>query len=408
MQARRSRAMALCERDDRAACAAMRPAVCHMLLLAAVAWLAPLTAAAPGPGAASDDAVVYWVSTPVLAGDTVVVAGAGLDGAKVTLAGAGSACAAAAAAASGSTTAWAQAVKAVLPVGCGPPCNITIETASALRVVEINKPQVAWLMGGRSASGSRSGEPVAASAVSAGGVLRVFGRGLAWSGGEGTGSPWRCTSGRASSPTPSTRLVIHSASGGVPVEVEAAAANCFEATFHIPVDLAAGHWAAQLVTPWGVADLLLEITSAPAAKTVHVSVDNDHSGNVLAALQAAANATSYHGVSAIVHLGARAYRLSRNLTLPNRTTLLGMGSGATSLLFDLGGRPGHDWATHPYGTGPYPTQGAFNYVQLAAVNSAVAHSAIRDLSLVLRSPPWFPTAALWMPPGARYVLPNLR
>lgn len=60
---------------------------------------------------------VYWVSTPVLPGDTIVVAGAGFAGSSVSLAGSGSGCLAAAAAAAAATATWAQSVKALLPNG---------------------------------------------------------------------------------------------------------------------------------------------------------------------------------------------------------------------------------------------------------------------------------------------------
>lgn len=375
------------------------------LLAAAIAPLLLVAAGSRTGGLLSEDPVasIYWVSTPVLPGDTAVVAGAGLAGANVSLAGAGTACAAAAAAVTPSTTAWAQSVKAVLPVGCGPPCNITIETAAAQRVVVvINQPKVAWLHTDHNGAGPGAR---GATTVSNGGVLRVFGRGLAWELSETRGvAAWHCISGRKVLAAPSTRLVIHPpTSGGAAVEVEAATANCFEATFTVPAGLAVGPRVAELVTPWGKARVMLKIALPPASETVHISVDSDHGGDILAALHAAENVTSARAApptTAVVHLGAREYTLSRNLTLPNHTTLLGMGVGVTTLLFDLIGPAGHDWAQHPYGTGPHPTEGTFNYLQLAAVSSASIDSAIRDLSLVLRSPPWFPTAALWMPPGA--------
>ena len=86
-------------------------------------------------------------------------------------------------------------------------------------------------------------------------------------------------------------------------------------------------------------------------------------------------------MSAVVHLGARSYRLSQPLSLPNHITLMGEGDVST-LLFELSGPKGTDWRSHCN--------------QSAAVEVRGANSALRDFSLVLSSPPYFPTAAVWM------------
>ena len=96
---------------------------------------------------------VYWVATPVLAGDTVLIAGAGLANASISLNGPGFGPAASPA------EVWAQSVKTVPPAGCGPPCNLTINTAGHSTVVAVNAPQLAWLgNAGRLTRGGASSE----------------------------------------------------------------------------------------------------------------------------------------------------------------------------------------------------------------------------------------------------------
>ena len=248
-----------------------------LLTLPLAAPLAPPLTAAPS---------VLWVSTPVLPGDTVMVAGAGLQGAKVQIAGAGPSCAAAAMAASGLAAAWAQSVKVLLPAGCGPPCNITIETAAPQPVVvTVNAPHVAWGLHG--------------SKVAPGGTLRLFGRGLAWEHSHtADGSArWRCIDGRSRQAAPSTKLRIATSSGAPPVLIEAGESNCYEVTFAMPPGLRAGRHSAELVTAWGATTITLEIVEPVARRVVHFSVDSDFGGHVNASLRAAANATTEPGVN---------------------------------------------------------------------------------------------------------------
>jgi hypothetical protein len=369
----------------------------HKIL--AVAAVAPLIGALSG---ASVPPSVYWVSTPAIAGDTVIVAGAGLAGATVSLAGSGPGCSAAAHAASTSTTVWEQSVKALLPVGCGPPCNVTIGTATGSRVVVVNAPEVEWV--------ANEGVVFQGAAT----VVRVFGRGLAWEAAanaadaDAASSGWRCASGRSRNRTPSTSLVFRApqyqppphganSSDHEPAPAASAAfvlgassATCYEASFALPAGLALelGFHSAELVTPWGSAAVPLHVVpAAPQLVVRHFEVDRDFGGDVHAALLGAAKATaSGREAAAVVQLGARLYTLSRTIELPNRTVLSGMSASTTTLLFELAGPRRQDFS--------------HDWNQSAAVAAAGADSAVRDLSLVLRSPPFFPTAAIWMLPSA--------
>lgn len=121
-------------------------------------------------------------------------------------------------------------------------------------VVRLNEPDVAWaLHGGR---------------VPVGGVLRVFGRGLAWEL-RGAGAVWRCTDGRSRQPTPSTTLRITQPGGAAVLVVGAAEANCYEAVFTLPAQLAAGRHFAELFTAWGSAAVFLEVVAA-VGNAVHL------------------------------------------------------------------------------------------------------------------------------------------
>ena len=327
---------------------------------------------------------VYWVATPVLAGDTILIAGAGLGNASISISGPGFG--ATAAAAANPADVWAQSVKVVLPAGCGPPCNLTIETAgrSSRTVVAVNAPQLEWLgNAGRVTRGEAA-------------TLRVFGRGMAWkletgSSGAGGAGAWRCAGGRTRQPADSTTLRF----GTQPAVVIAAQlATCYEASFAIPaaatLQLPLGIHTATLATPWGTAAVTLDLRSAAARQLLNLDVDRDFGGDVHAALRGAAAGTAAGGggvASAAVHLGPRLYRLTRPISLPNQTVLRGAGAAASTLLFELAGPAGQDFS--------------HNYSQAAAVAALGVGSAIRDLAVVLRSPPFFPTAAVWMAPSAR-------
>jgi hypothetical protein len=198
----------------------------------------------------------------------------------------------------------------VLPVGCGPPCNLTLTTHQQEEdgeeqqqvVVVVNQPQIAWVQ--------QNGP------LYPGGTLRVFGRGLAWD--TPIDGAWQCINGSGLSTVSSTKLEIHSthhlhprhllsspstpspfsaddaAALRIPLAtVSAKTANCYEASFILPATLPAGSYTPSLLTPWGSATIPLEIiTLPPPRKELVVDVDVDYGGDVRAALQAAANVTA--------------------------------------------------------------------------------------------------------------------
>ena len=110
---------------------------------------------------------VYWQSSPVLANETLLIAGAGLEGASARLCHNGGVCSDVQAAT------WAQSVQVVLPTSCGPPCTINLTTEAGSAVVTVNQPEVWWAM-------RPAPDLTRAATIIFGQTLRVFGRALAW------------------------------------------------------------------------------------------------------------------------------------------------------------------------------------------------------------------------------------
>jgi hypothetical protein len=84
---------------------------------------------------------VYWVSSPTLANETILIAGAGLSNASIT------SCEDAACTSSttevsvvGAVHSWEQSVQMVLPLNLCPPLYLKIKTAAGEVSVAVNKP----------------------------------------------------------------------------------------------------------------------------------------------------------------------------------------------------------------------------------------------------------------------------
>ena len=204
------------------------------MLLRALGLLAAAGASAPPS--------IYWVSKPVLTNETVLVAGAGLGSSAISFCH-DAACAQARRlppAGGERALAWESSVQAVLPAGCRP-CWLAIGS-KPMTAVQVNAPEVAWIPAGA--------EP--------GGILRVFGRALAW-------RDERCAEA-ASSPGPvaTTTLRISGHS------LTAVRANCFEAAFELPESIAAGAHNLTVSTPWGESLPLLATVTLPSRGTVTV------------------------------------------------------------------------------------------------------------------------------------------
>lgn len=159
--------------------------------------------------------------------------------------------------------------------------------------------------------------------VTVGEPVRVFGRSLAWDG------PASCIG--AAGPKPggvaTTRLSVAG------VENAASSANCFEATF--PTDgMAAGwHPEATVSTPWGAVSFGLTIlppVQPPAPTTIDVT--KDFAGNLLNALAHAATLPA--STPKVVALGAATtYTLTRGVSIPANTTILGAGAASSHIEF---------------------------------------------------------------------------
>ena len=231
----------------------------QLLLVAATALPTAHVAAPP---------VVYWSSSPTLANETLLVAGAGLGGASAQLC-SDAACASKITSPS-AAVAWEQSLKLVLPLTIAAPLFLQISPAagSLPLTLAVNAPDIWWVISGRPGTmrnGSFERDAMHPSwlntSVTLGDPVRVFGRSLAW---DSSSAVWTCI-GAAEQPSavPSTKLTVAG------VTVASASANCFEATF--PTDgMAPGTHQATLSTPWGPATsfgLTILAKSPPSAST---------------------------------------------------------------------------------------------------------------------------------------------
>jgi hypothetical protein len=252
------------------------------------------TAAAPAPA-------VYWLSSPTLENETLMVAGAGLAGATVEL------CSDPACTeqidTDGSAVTWEQSVQLVLPA-ISAPTYIKLTTgaasdsarpatsaaAAAATILPINAPEIWWAISGevgtmRNGSIQTDGQHPSwvNTSVTAGESVRIFGRSLAW---ETNGQQLQCISG-AQRPAAVGTTTLAVASG---TPVSASSASCYEATFSTQ-NFAPGVHQATVATPWGETSFGLTVYPAPPQPPpppTRIDVTKDFGGDLHKALAHAA------------------------------------------------------------------------------------------------------------------------
>lgn len=335
-----------------------------------------LRAAHPGPS-------VYWVSNPNLVNETVVVAGA-FPGLETTLA-----LCTTPGCDPGSTihadwtpSPWPHSVKLVLPSNCGPPCFMQLGGPGTARstaiqpqgaelsektTIAINAPDVWWALGGSpshisAASALQSREALSNKPlrvfVSVGDTIRVFGRSLAWNVDNS-----ECLSA-ANEPqsVATTQLYLAVDEEGRPTghAVASASATCYEATFQTTdatgYTFPPGDYpGAVVVTQWGTSKHIHLTVEAAQSPIVHViSVGPQQPGALVAAIaEAKRHQAESPKVQVNISMEAGLYKLKEQITLPNRTNLIGAGVGATVLEFDLHPPPPPPNAPPPQCSKPY-------------------------------------------------------
>ena len=262
------------------------------------------------PPAATTDVspAVYWASSPTLANQTLLLAGAGMRDAAVRLCRDESCTVPATNHPPGSwnVTTWDHSLQLLLPGDCGPPCFVEIKPSpatstgtatAAATMLQVNRPDVWWTLSAAPATSAGAWPlppPRAAVAdalsniplrvtVQQGGGLRAFGRSLAWS-----ADVTLCLSASVPpGPVPSTRLLL---GPGLP-EITAVSANCYEATFDLGDNVAAQHYPEAVIrTHWGDSDTIdLTVGQGPSATTpLQVDVLGQFGGNLSAAIRYAA------------------------------------------------------------------------------------------------------------------------
>ena len=326
-----------------------------LLRLSALVIVRPASALQPAARAA---AAPYWTSNPNLGGETITVAGSFEGNEALQL------CRAACSTSSDRDCArgvvgrgcqaiqgdiWNHSIKVVLPHSAAATprplwlrvtpssCN---DSSCPVLSLPINAPDVWW-----STSLSAVGLPLDPTAITApaGGVLRAFGRSLAWD----TGGA--CISAQKRAPAATTKLLLTPVTReGATTSLAAISATCYEASFVLTRELVPGVYDARVSTPWGMSDAWqYTVVPAPAQPTpTDISVDEAFHGDVAAALAHAATLPV-----ARVLLGARVYALNASLVVGNGTALIGHGRGAhnTVLQFSFSGEGKESCGTQVYG-----------------------------------------------------------
>ena len=175
----------------------------------------------PPPWVAPSMLAVYYATTPVLPNETVMVAGAGMNGATAKLC-KDEACLSplSAVGAPLEVTSWNKSVKVILPAsGCGPPCFLQLKDGNSggVTTVTVNQPDVWWVTTGSPGSAASPeslrrtlGERKATVAV--GDSIRVFGRALGWTtstqAAAATATELICASGKVAPVVTQTKLTL--------------------------------------------------------------------------------------------------------------------------------------------------------------------------------------------------------
>ena len=305
---------------------------------------------------------VYWVTNPILPGETVMVAGAGFAAAaEASFCGASSSSPRAATLCHPSpSSSWESSVKAVLPAGCGPPCTLQIATGShsgpeAVRV-PLNLPDLWWAGSAHPADAAAAPAPPHSSSAAAttaveaavpiGGRLRVFGRGLGWTTTEDVGGSLRCLNSSLP-PAASSATILElapaeavAAAAAPAISLHSVAASCYEAAFDLPAEQAVppGLYSGRVRTAWGLSEQRITLAvTRPQRRPgpVVLDVDAQYGGSVAAGLAAAAalvrNATGSMTPRVVVQLGPRVYPATTQLTVPSRTEIRGCGANASTI-----------------------------------------------------------------------------
>ena len=272
---------------------------------------------------------VYWVSTPTLFNETLLISGAGLEGARVSLcAGKASNCSELG---PSEVSSWAHSVKLVLPAWCGPPCSVAIAAPGAQAItLAANRPDVWWAASDWPLGPDSPIGPSIAPVVHAGGTLRVFGRGLAWA------EDGSCIDSAAvPGPVQTTTLTLKGPTGVATAAVPSHAASCYEAAFEMPVGQT-GRLKATLSTPWGRSIPFVVVVPPPAPAPTPlpptvIDVLEDCGGDLALAMRKAAAAA--HGATVV--LGAHTFSMAQPLAVPDRTTIQGKSPDESLISFVL-------------------------------------------------------------------------
>jgi hypothetical protein len=328
---------------------------------------------------------IYWTSTPTLANETLLIAGAGLGGAHVRLC-ADQQCNQPAALQPTEVAAWDLSVKMTLPP-LQAPCFVHIGTPRGDVSFALNRPDVWWASTGAPSrhppDSTLPNAPVLSPVITADAGLHVFGRALGWDAGSGV-----CINATHPAPAASTRLLLDEGTSLSAVE-----ATCFEARFDTSALPVKEYTAVKVATTWGASEpfKLTVAASAPPSAPLVLDVLKDFHGDLAAALSKAASVGGQRDVE--VCLGSHNYELQAPVMVPNRTTLRGVGAAETILSFSLGA-PSISRVRAPPPPSPPAAMRTASNVQLLNF-SMVVSSATR-----LTSPPWI---GVWMPRGTSRV-----
>lgn len=280
--------------------------------------------------------VLFHASTPTEPGSTLLVSGAGLTNATLTLCILGSLCAPLPV-----VQQWGGGIKAVLPsLPRAYAGNVTATSSEgASSAAPLNFPAVEWTLG---AGAERDGAAVA------GGVLRLFGVSLAWDAAAGN-----CPAIRSvpTAPPSGVSVTLVPTAGGAPIELgPPLVASCYRLDVAVPAAAPVGDYGVWVnnglfppSAPGALALPLLHV-DAPAAWPPTPFTLGTNCASLPACLSAAGAAGG--GIVTIPPGVTVSLSDGETLALPPRVQLQGGGAGA-----------GGSVVAWPSNTGPYAFDG---------------------------------------------------
>jgi hypothetical protein len=194
---------------------------------------------------------MYWNTIPTHGNEVLLVAGANLS--TITTVKLCSSANCSRVISTLQADAWNESVKVIVPIPLIPPIfTVLCSNDSCMAPFSLNAPDIWWVYDGSQPTGSMG---------ITGGLLRIYGRGIAWDAGL------RCISSSQRQAASSTTLQLGTHT------LVAINATCYEASFDL-TGVAAGTYDQSILnTPWGSNTTSIVVAPVPSPSITLIDVD---------------------------------------------------------------------------------------------------------------------------------------